>query len=63
MPRPTTDHLAKAAYAAYGEAVDNRNFQGDPMPSWTDLPAPIRAAWKLAAEAVRSEVETSDRRI
>lgn len=61
MARPSTDHLAKAAYAAYGEAVDNKNFQGDPMPAWSELPAPIRAAWKLAAESVRGDVEAANR--
>ncbi|MER7697026.1 hypothetical protein [Streptomyces sp. NPDC096095] len=58
--RPTGDQIAADAYAAYARATGNKNFQGDPMPAWADLPAPISAAWQLAAEAVRHRVEDSN---
>lgn len=43
-----------AAYAAYGEAVDHRNFRGEPMPSWHELPEKIRLAWDAAAKAAHA---------
>lgn len=42
----------ETAYLAYGESTGHRNFQGDAMPAWKDLPEAIRAAWEAAAEAV-----------
>lgn len=39
------------AYTAYGCAVDFKNFQGDEMPLWRNLPQKIREAWEAAAEA------------
>lgn len=45
--------LAKLAYRAYGSVTGFKNFQGDPMPVWDDLPETIREAWGAAAEAVR----------
>lgn len=49
-------HLARIAYTAYGESTGNKNFLGDPMPAWEDLPDSIRTAWEAAAGAVASEV-------
>jgi hypothetical protein len=45
--------LAKVAYRAYSATTGNKNFQGNPMPAWDDLPETIREAWAAAAEAVR----------
>lgn len=51
-----TDRLPidQQAYQAYGEAVAWKNYRGDPMPRWADLPEAIRLAWKAAAEAASS---------
>ena len=59
IDRPTADTIAKVAYGAYGAATDRKNFHGEPMPSWDELPTAIRTAWMLAAEAVRHRVEIS----
>ncbi|MGW6296700.1 hypothetical protein [Streptomyces sp. NPDC055058] len=48
--------LARKAYAAYGGATGGKNFRGEPMPAWTDLPPKTRTAWEVAAEAVAREV-------
>lgn len=52
------DHssLAQVAYAAYGQSTENKNFLGDPMPAWEDLPEAIKSAWVAAAAAVAEEV-------
>lgn len=41
---------AVAAYAAYGQVTDFKNYQGLPMPAWSELPEKIREAWGAAAE-------------
>ncbi len=48
--------LAKLAYNAYGDAVDFKNYQGLPMPSWDDLGDAIQGAWVAAAERVADEL-------
>ena len=45
--------LARIAYQAYGETTDFKNFRGEPMPEWDDLPEKIRQAWEAAAAAVQ----------
>lgn len=42
---------AKAAYRAYGQTTDFKNFQGNPMPEWDALPEKIREAWVNASKA------------
>jgi hypothetical protein len=44
-------NIARVAYAAYGDTVDHKNFRGDPMPEWDDLPPRIQDAWRAAANA------------
>lgn len=39
------DQLARRAYHAYGEVTEFKNFMGDPMPEFSDLPVKIRQAW------------------
>jgi hypothetical protein len=51
----STQGLGKLSYTAYGKVTDFKNFQGDPMPAWDDLPAKIREAWQAAAEAALKE--------
>lgn len=45
------DQLARAAYAAYGQATGGLNYQGLPMPKWEGLGETIQQAWRAAAEA------------
>ena len=37
--------LAKQAYGHYGAVVDFKNFRGEPMPEFDELPENIRKAW------------------
>lgn len=48
----TPEELAKIAYAAYGRTTDYKNYQGNPMPEWSDLTDKIREAWISASDAV-----------
>lgn len=41
--------IAELAYRAYAASTGNKNFRGDPMPAFADLPRPIRTAWEAAA--------------
>lgn len=49
------DTLARVAYAAYGNSTGHLNYQGNPMPTWDELPERIRTAWIAAARAVCDE--------
>ena len=48
--------LARIAYEAYGQATGGKNYQGNPMPEFDDLPDPIVNAWASAVQAVVQEV-------
>ena len=41
---------AEELYLAYGAVTDFKNFQGNPMPEYKDLPEIIKLAWQAAAE-------------
>jgi hypothetical protein len=43
---------AESAYNAYGRFTDFKNFQGNPMPKWEDLPERIQGAWVAAVQQV-----------
>jgi hypothetical protein len=45
------DELGRTAYAAYGAITDFKNFRGEPMPLWDELPTTIRRAWAAAGQA------------
>ena len=45
-------HIAASAYRAYAANTGNKNFRGEPMPKFEDLPAPIRTAWEAAVRQV-----------
>ena len=51
----TLEELAHAAYVAYGDYVDWKNYQGLRMPAWSDLPAQIQGAWMAAASRLLHE--------
>lgn len=43
--------IAGSAYRAYAKSTGNKNFRGDPMPEFDDLPCPIKdAAWVAAVQ-------------
>jgi hypothetical protein len=44
--------LGQVGYDAYGDHANWKNYQGEPMPNWEDLPADIRLHWETAAGAI-----------
>lgn len=44
--------IAESAYRAYSASTGNKNFLGQQMPAFSDLPQPIRVAWEAAARQV-----------
>lgn len=53
-PEPATKtlrELAIEAYARYGAVTENKNFQGNPMPAFHELPVTIQRAWEAAVSA------------
>jgi len=40
--------IAHSAYRAYSWSTGNKNFRGDPMPPWGELPDQIKTAWEAA---------------
>ncbi|MDX3455032.1 hypothetical protein PV396_24345 [Streptomyces sp. ME02-8801-2C] len=59
MSRPSAMDLAQSAYAAYGEATDHQNYQGQPMPEWEALGERIQKAWIAAAGTIAMDILTS----
>lgn len=39
------ESIAKEAYQAYGSVTDFKNFRGEPMPDFNNLPEKIIKAW------------------
>jgi hypothetical protein len=37
--------VAKDGYKAYGEVVDYKNYAGNPMPAWEELPEKIQESF------------------
>lgn len=52
MTTTTPESRARIAYTAYGRVTDFKNFQGNPMPKFDDLPDRIKEAWTNAAGAI-----------
>lgn len=52
LPGGAFVEYAERAYQAYGNKADWKNFQGNPMPTWEDLPENIRTYWTEAASQV-----------
>lgn len=59
MSRPSAMELARTAYAAYGEATDHQNYQGQPMPEWEALGERIQKAWIAAAGTIALDILSS----
>ncbi len=54
--------FAKDLYHAYAESSGWKNFLGNPMPLWKDLPEAIRTHWTaVATKAVKIVRERSPR--
>ena len=45
--------VAKVAYSAYASVTGGKNFRGDDMPAFDDLPSIIKDAWVAAVKAAR----------
>lgn len=45
-------YLARLGYEAYGNKANWKNYQGNPMPIWEDLPDNIKEYWKANAMAI-----------
>lgn len=58
LSQEKSEDLARQAYEAYGATTDYKNFMGDPMPTWRELPLRIREAWVAASLRVRDVVLT-----
>jgi len=43
-------NVAKEAYRAYAAVTDNKNFRGDEMPKFSELPEEIQNAWEAACQ-------------
>ncbi len=41
---------ARQAYAAYADSAGGKNFRGEPMPEWLQLPEAIQNAWIAAVQ-------------
>lgn len=54
--QPGILEAAQIAYLAYGQTTDFKNFQGNPMPAWQELPEKIQEAWGAAVKAVADNV-------
>lgn len=52
--------LGQIAYNAYGEVTNFKNFQGNPMPVFDELPEIIQTAWQKAAEKIVEITEAKD---
>lgn len=51
-PRMAWVEIAASAYRAYAASTGGKNFRGDPMPAFDQLPDAIRTAWEVAARQV-----------
>jgi hypothetical protein len=52
---PTTElnDLGREAYNAYGLVTQFKNYRGEPMPAWENLPVETMSAWVAAADHIR----------
>lgn len=49
--------IASSAYMAYAASTGGKNFRGEPMPAFEDLPQPIRTAWEAAVRQAGDCIE------
>ena len=48
--------LSQVAYEAYASHQDWKNYQGLPIPPWSDVRDDIKAAWDAAVDAVLQQM-------
>ena len=53
--------IAVSAYRAYAASTGNKNYQGNPMPAFADLPVAIQTAWEAAVRQVETCYERMPR--
>jgi hypothetical protein len=53
-PGMSWKEIAASAYRAYAASTGNKNFRGEPMPEFDQLPTPIRTAWEAAVRQAGS---------
>ena len=46
--------LAFMGYDAYAKQAGNKNYQGNPMPTWKELPEAQKECWRMAAATIRN---------
>ena len=44
----TWEEIAASVYRAYCNSAGNKDFQGNPMLEWEDLPQTIQTAWEAS---------------
>lgn len=57
QPIINTASLATSLYKAYGDSADWKNFQGNKMPEWGELPDNIKKHWTEVANYVNELLE------
>jgi hypothetical protein len=56
--------FAQHLYNTYAASAGNKNFQGNPMPTWDELPEAIRSHWRaVAAESAHVVTEQVERAV
>jgi hypothetical protein len=53
-------NFPRIAYEAYGDRAGWKNYRGDAMPAWADLPPPIRLCWEAATTKIIDLCEEKD---
>lgn len=56
-------NIAESAYKAYAASTGGKNFRGEPMPEFADLPRPIQIAWESASRQVGDCLASSRTRV
>lgn len=51
----TTISVEISLYNAYGDSAGWKNFRGEPMPKWDDLPNEIQENWRAVARFVHEK--------
>lgn len=52
--------VAASAYRAYAASTGNKNYLGNPMPTFDDLPLPIQTAWEAAVHQASEAMAFDD---
>ncbi len=55
------ERLGQIAYHAYGRSTNFRNFQGNKMPGWEELPEPIKNAWIASGQAISRAIAAREK--